>query len=127
MVSYGGVSAETRATQKIKKVVTTLKMTPGFEAVSIPFVQQFVDDNRRLLLEGEDSGAGTMGSPTRWETVTTSADADEGAPPSRVTAALVDRRSMHDGRGGPFASAGPARRSGRSGATAPTSTTPTMK
>ncbi|MGW4806344.1 NADPH-dependent FMN reductase [Kitasatospora sp. NPDC004272] len=49
MVSYGGVSAGTRAAQMIKQVVTTLKMTPVFEAVSIPFVQQFLDDDRRLV------------------------------------------------------------------------------
>ena len=28
----------------LKQVVTTLKMTPLFEAVSIPFVAQFIDD-----------------------------------------------------------------------------------
>lgn len=44
-VSYGGVSAGTRAVQMIKQVVTTLKMVPIPEAVSIPFVQQFVDDD----------------------------------------------------------------------------------
>lgn len=49
MVSYGGVSAGTRAVQMIKQVVTTLKMTPVFEAVSIPFVQQFIDDDKRLV------------------------------------------------------------------------------
>ncbi|MDA5143444.1 NAD(P)H-dependent oxidoreductase [Streptomyces sp. AD681] len=49
MVSYGGVSAGTRAAQMIKQVVTTLKMTPVFEAVSIPFVQQFLDDDKRLV------------------------------------------------------------------------------
>ncbi|MFJ6530537.1 NADPH-dependent FMN reductase [Streptomyces longwoodensis] len=48
MASYGGVSAGTRAAQMIKQVVTTLKMTPVFEAVSIPFVQQFLDDDQRL-------------------------------------------------------------------------------
>ena len=42
-VSYGGISAGTRAVQMIKQVVTTLKMTPLFEAVSIPFVQQFIN------------------------------------------------------------------------------------
>ena len=45
LVSYGGVAAGTRAAQMIKQVVTTLKMTPVFEAVSIPFVAQFVDDD----------------------------------------------------------------------------------
>ncbi|MFH9090076.1 NADPH-dependent FMN reductase [Streptomyces sp. NPDC017673] len=49
MVSYGGVSAGTRAVQMIKQVVTTLKMTPVFEAVSIPFVHQFIDDDKRLV------------------------------------------------------------------------------
>lgn len=44
-VSYGGVSAGTRAVQMIKQVVTTLKMMPVNEAVSIPFVAQFVDEN----------------------------------------------------------------------------------
>jgi hypothetical protein len=32
----------------IKQVLTTLKMTPLFEAVSIPFVQQFLDEDRKL-------------------------------------------------------------------------------
>jgi NAD(P)H-dependent FMN reductase len=44
-VSYGGVSAGTRAVQMIKQVVTTLKMVPLSEAVSIPFVRQFIDED----------------------------------------------------------------------------------
>lgn len=48
IVSYGGVSAGTRAAQMIKQVVTTLKMTPLVEAVSIPFVREFVDDEGRI-------------------------------------------------------------------------------
>lgn len=44
-VSYGGISAGTRAVQMIKQVVTTLRMTPVFEAVSIPFVVQFVNED----------------------------------------------------------------------------------
>jgi NAD(P)H-dependent FMN reductase len=47
-VSYGGVAAGTRAVQQLKQVVTTLKMTPLFEAVSIPFVAQFIDDEGEL-------------------------------------------------------------------------------
>jgi len=47
-VSYGGVAAGTRAAQMLKQVVTTLKMHPLFETVSIPFVQQFLDADRRL-------------------------------------------------------------------------------
>ena len=44
LASYGGVSAGTRAAQMIKQVVTTLKMTPLSEAVSIPFVHQFLTE-----------------------------------------------------------------------------------
>ena len=47
-VSYGGVSAGTRAVQMLKQVVTTLKMVPVFEAVNIPFVAQFLDANGEL-------------------------------------------------------------------------------
>jgi NAD(P)H-dependent FMN reductase len=44
LVSYGGISAGTRSVQMIKQVVTALKLTPVLEAVSIPFVKQFLDD-----------------------------------------------------------------------------------
>lgn len=47
-VSYGGVAAGTRAVQMLKQVVTTLKMTPVFEAVNIPFFNQFIDEEGRL-------------------------------------------------------------------------------
>ena len=46
--SYGGVAAGTRAVQMLKQVLTTLKVTPVFEAVNIPFVQQFLDSGRTL-------------------------------------------------------------------------------
>ncbi|MFC8229423.1 NADPH-dependent FMN reductase [Streptomyces sp. NPDC057287] len=49
LVSYGGVSAGTRAAQMIKQVVTTLKMTPLPEAVALPFVQQFIDEKAGLV------------------------------------------------------------------------------
>ncbi|MBN9624426.1 MAG: NAD(P)H-dependent oxidoreductase, partial [Actinobacteria bacterium] len=48
LVSYGGVSAGTRAAQMIKQVVTTLRMYPVAAAVSIPFVAQFLDDDGAL-------------------------------------------------------------------------------
>jgi NAD(P)H-dependent FMN reductase len=47
-VSYGGVSAGTRAVQQLKEVVTTLKMLPVFEAVSIPFHPQFIGEDGRV-------------------------------------------------------------------------------
>jgi NAD(P)H-dependent FMN reductase len=48
LVSYGGVAAGTRAVQMLKPVLAALKMTPLFEAVSIPFVAQFIDDEGEL-------------------------------------------------------------------------------
>ena len=45
LVSYGGVAAGTRSAQMIKQVITALKMTPLFEAVSIPFVAGFLDED----------------------------------------------------------------------------------
>jgi NAD(P)H-dependent FMN reductase len=48
LVSYGGVSAGLRAAQQIKQVVTTLKMTPVVEAVSVPFVAQFVGEGGEI-------------------------------------------------------------------------------
>jgi NAD(P)H-dependent FMN reductase len=49
MVSYGGIAAGTRAAQMVKQVVTTLRMTPVVEAVSIPFVAQFFDEEENLV------------------------------------------------------------------------------
>lgn len=48
LVSYGGVSAGTRAAQMIKEVVTTLKMVPLTEAVSIPFVHSMINEDDQL-------------------------------------------------------------------------------
>jgi NAD(P)H-dependent FMN reductase len=44
-VSYGGVAAGTRAVEQTKQVVTALRMVPVAEAVTIPFFQQFLDDD----------------------------------------------------------------------------------
>jgi NAD(P)H-dependent FMN reductase len=59
-VSYGGVAAGTRAVQMTKQVVTALKMTPVVEAVSIPFVQQFIDafgqvQSNEVMEQGSDA------------------------------------------------------------------------
>src|SRR5580658_5618439 len=42
IVSYGGVSAGTRATQMLKQVVSAVKLVPVTDAVNIPFVQQLL-------------------------------------------------------------------------------------
>ena len=44
-VSYGGVSGGTRSVQMTKQILTTLKMMPIPEAVSIPFFSQLMDAN----------------------------------------------------------------------------------
>lgn len=43
LVTYGGVSAGTRAGQMLKQVVTSLHMMPLPEAVHVPFVAQFIN------------------------------------------------------------------------------------
>ncbi len=48
-VSYGGVSGGLRAVQMAKQLVTTLKMMPMFEAVTIPFVQKFISDQGEFV------------------------------------------------------------------------------
>lgn len=47
-VSYGGISAGTRAVQVLKQVVAALKMMAIPEAVNIPFVHQFIDEERNF-------------------------------------------------------------------------------
>ncbi len=60
LVSYGGVSAGTRAAQMVKQVMSALKMMPVGEAVSIPFVSQFLDDDRLDPNETMESAAVSM-------------------------------------------------------------------
>lgn len=56
-VSYGGVSAGTRSVQMTKQVITTLKISALSEAVAIPFVAQFLDDEGRLQPSDVMTGA----------------------------------------------------------------------
>jgi NAD(P)H-dependent FMN reductase len=67
-VSYGGVAAGTRAVQMLKQVITTLKMVPVFDAVNIPFVQQFLDEEGRLRPNEIMEGAATamLDELVRW-------------------------------------------------------------
>jgi NAD(P)H-dependent FMN reductase len=60
-VSYGGVSAGTRAVQQLEQVVMTLKMHPLLEAVHIPFHPQFIgEDGRVHANEIMEQAAGAM-------------------------------------------------------------------
>ncbi len=47
-VSYGGAAAGTRASEMLKQVMVTLRQTPIFETVSIPFIAQFIDDDGKV-------------------------------------------------------------------------------
>ena len=47
-VSYGGIAAGTRAMQMLKPVLVALKLTPVMEAVNVPFVRQFIDDEEQF-------------------------------------------------------------------------------
>jgi NAD(P)H-dependent FMN reductase len=44
-VSYGGVAAGTRAVQALKPVLAALRMTPVPDAVAIPFVERWIDQD----------------------------------------------------------------------------------
>ncbi len=48
-VSYGAVSGGTRAVQMLKPILVNLKMTPLLEAVVIPFIAQFFDEEQRFV------------------------------------------------------------------------------
>lgn len=59
-VSYGGISAGTRAVQQLKQVVTTLRMVPVFESVNIAFHTQFLTDGEFNPAAGTSEAANAM-------------------------------------------------------------------
>jgi len=59
-VSYGGVSAGTRAVQQLKQVVTTLRMLPVFEGVNIAWHPQFIRDGEFHANEAMEQAAAAM-------------------------------------------------------------------
>lgn len=59
-VSYGGVSGGTRSVQMSKLVVTSLRMMPLPEAVSIPFYAKLLEDGVFKGDATQDSAAKTM-------------------------------------------------------------------
>jgi NAD(P)H-dependent FMN reductase len=68
IVSYGGVAAGTRATQMLKQVLTTLKIMPVFEAVNIPFVREYLDEDGRFKPTEATEAAATamLDELVRW-------------------------------------------------------------
>lgn len=49
LVSYGGVSAGLRAATALKPVLSSLKIIPVVEAVSVPMFAQFLNDNDEFV------------------------------------------------------------------------------
>ena len=68
IVSYGGISAGTRAAQMLKQVITTLRVMPVPEAVSIPYVREFLDEDGRLKPNEimESSATAMLDELLRW-------------------------------------------------------------
>ncbi len=69
-VSYGGVSAGTRAMNALKITVTSLKMMPMFEAVSLPLAGTLVNKATGLFEPPElqaKAAAGMLTELLRWE------------------------------------------------------------
>lgn len=67
-VTYGGVSAGTRALVALRPVVAALGMPQVPAAVNVPFVAQFLDEDRRFVPnDATVSGADLMlGELARW-------------------------------------------------------------
>jgi NAD(P)H-dependent FMN reductase len=59
-VSYGGVSAGTRAVHAFKPIASAVKLVPLFENVAIPFAQQHLVDGAVVPTESMERGAVTV-------------------------------------------------------------------
>lgn len=68
ILSYGGVSAGTRAAQMLKEVLTALKMMPLPEAVSVPFFPQFLTDEGEVQANDvmETSATTMLNELAKW-------------------------------------------------------------
>lgn len=60
LASYGGVAAGTRAAQQLKQVLSALRTTVVPDAISIPFVQQFLQDGQLVPNDVLATSATTM-------------------------------------------------------------------
>jgi NAD(P)H-dependent FMN reductase len=68
IVSYGGVSGGIRAAQMEKLTLTTLKMMPMFEAVTVQNVSSHFDDNENFLPSDQhrNSGISLLNELHKW-------------------------------------------------------------
>jgi NAD(P)H-dependent FMN reductase len=68
-VSYGGISAGTRSVQSAKTVLTSMRIMPIPEAVSIPFVRNLLKEDRFVGEETQvKSAAGMLDELHKWAT-----------------------------------------------------------
>ena len=68
-VSYGGISGGLRAVQMAKQVLSSLKMVPIVEAVTIPFAAKFIDASTRAFRAEEThtrAAATMLAELARW-------------------------------------------------------------
>lgn len=68
IVSYGGLSAGTRATNSLKADLSTFKMVPLQEAVNIPFFQRFINEEEKFIADesAEKSAQLLLKALIRW-------------------------------------------------------------
>lgn len=67
IVSYGGVSAGTRASNNLKSDLSTLQMVPIGQSVNIPFFTQFIKDDKFVPNEIMEKAANTLlNELVRW-------------------------------------------------------------
>ena len=57
IVSYGAVTAGTRAAQMLKQVLSALKVVPVLDSVNIPFIREKLDEDEQAEAE-RDHGTG---------------------------------------------------------------------
>jgi len=68
-VSYGGISGGIRSVQMTKQILTTLKMVPLVEAVTIPFVAQLLDKESGAFNASDlhgTSGTAMLNELVKW-------------------------------------------------------------
>jgi len=67
-VTYGGIAGGTRALQLIKPVLSALKLVPVTEAVNIPFVAQYINEEDRFVTGEsiERAVPAMLNELTRW-------------------------------------------------------------
>jgi NAD(P)H-dependent FMN reductase len=59
-VSYGGISGGTRSVQMTKQIVTSMRMVPIVDAVTIPFVANHVQNDAFAPADAHEGAAKTM-------------------------------------------------------------------